>query len=91
MSALIAVVAGTVLALAAYAAVDLWARRRLAVRRRVMVTTIPGAAFHGILWARRGPWLILRDVTVHADGEAVPADGEVIIDRRIVLFVQAVD
>lgn len=90
MDALAIVLALAALVLVAATGADAWARRRLALRRRVMVTTIPGAAFHGILWARRGPWLILRDVTVHADGEAVPADGEVIIDRRIVLFVQAV-
>lgn len=91
MDAAVAVVVGTVLAFVTYAVLNAWAGRRLAVRRRVMVTTIPGAAFHGILWARRGPWLILRDVTVHSDGQAVPADGEVIIDRRVVLFIQAVD
>ena len=69
--------------------VDIWHRRRLAVRRRVVVSTLGGDAFSGILWARRGPYLVLRDVTVHSGGNTVAADGDVILDRAVIAFVQA--
>lgn len=64
------------------------AARRLAVRRRVVVNLEGGDAVTGVLWARRGDFLVLRDAMVHTGGRDVPADGEVIIDRERVIFVQ---
>jgi len=63
------------------------------VRRRVVVNTIDGSAFDGILWDGRGP-IVLRDAHVlgeHGQPLASPAklDGEAIIDFARVAWVQA--
>lgn len=64
--------------------------RRTAVRRRVVVN-LDGKAFSGILWAKRGPLLVLRDAQLmHPGAAAVPVDGEVVIERRAVEFIQVV-
>ena len=76
-------------ALAALAAREVYARRHLAVRHRVIVSTVTGDGFDAILWARRGRWLILRDATLLSEGNRVPVDGDVILDRANVLFIQA--
>lgn len=74
---------------------DTRSRRRLAVRRRVVVNIDTGAgdtaAVSGILWERSGRHLIIRDAVVHTGGQSVPADGDVIIDRDHVLYVQALE
>lgn len=64
---------------------------RWPVRRRVLVNLDDGRAFDGILWARRGPLLVLRDARLldPAAPEAVATDGEVVIERRRVVFIQA--
>lgn len=62
--------------------------RRTAVRKRVVVN-LPDKAFAGILWAKRGPLLVLRDATLMHPGAAeVPVDGEVVIERARVEFLQ---
>lgn len=61
------------------------------VRRRVVVNLVSDKALAGILWAKRGPLLVLRDVTLHApDGPegGVSMDGEVVIERPQVEFIQ---
>jgi len=62
--------------------------RRTAVRRRVIVN-LPDKAFEAILWAKRGPLLVLRNVVLHMP-DAVPRDldAEVIVERRMVEFIQ---
>jgi len=71
------------------AAAILMSRRRLALRRRVLVNLVGGKAISGVLWARRGPLLVLKDATLHEPGvQPVPVDGEVIVDRVRVDFVQ---
>ncbi len=63
---------------------------RTAVRRRVVVN-LGDDAISGVLWARRGRLLVLRDARIMQPGrEPVPMDGEVVIDRDQVRFVQAV-
>lgn len=63
--------------------------RRTAVRRRVLVNLVDGKAIAGVLWARRGPLLVLKDATLHGPGpEPVPVDGEVLVERGRVDFVQ---
>jgi hypothetical protein len=43
----------------------------------------------GVLWRTRGPWLVLRDVTlINARKGHLPTDGEVIIHRANVSFIQ---
>jgi hypothetical protein len=46
-------------------------------------------ALHGVLWTSRGPWLTLRSVSLLKPGEPpVPMDGEAIVHRDNVAFVQ---
>lgn len=64
--------------------------RRLALRQRVLVNLIDGKALHGVLWARRGGYLVLKDATLHVPGAEFPApmQGEVLVERDRVDFVQ---
>lgn len=64
--------------------------RRTAVRRRVVVNIDNGDAIDGLLWARRGRLLVLKDARLLMAGrEATVMDGEVVIDRAHIRFVQA--
>lgn len=63
---------------------------RLAISRRVMVNLTSGSAIEGVLWDERGPLIVLRDAALHADGGSAPLDGEVVIDRSRIDFVQVV-
>lgn len=66
-----------------------WARR-LIVRRRVLVNLRSGKAITGVLWARRGRTLVLKSAELLEPGSApVQLDGDVILDRDQVEFVQA--
>lgn len=66
----------------------MFAWRRTAVRKRVVVN-LADKAFSGILWAKRGPLLVLRDVELLEAGRAPqPVDGEVVIERAKVEFTQ---
>lgn len=63
--------------------------RRTAIRRRVVVN-MGDDAISGVLWARRGRLLVLRDAQMHVPGrEATSMDGEIVIDRDQVQFLQA--
>ncbi|MER7813651.1 hypothetical protein ABZ714_30685 [Streptomyces sp. NPDC006798] len=63
--------------------------RRTAVRRRVVVNLTTDKAFDGVLWAKRGALLVLRDARLlEAGREPQPIDGEVVIERTRVEFVQ---
>jgi hypothetical protein len=63
---------------------------RWPVRHRVLVNLTDGKAIRGVLWAKRGPLLVLRDAELHEPGcEAVPLDGDVLVERPRVLFIQA--
>jgi hypothetical protein len=65
-----------------------FAWRRTAVRKRVVVN-LAGQAFRGILWAKRGPLLVLRNAELLEAGRAPqPVDGEVIVERVKVEFTQ---
>ena len=62
--------------------------------RTVIVNLISddAVALKGVLWASRGPWLTLRHVSaVRAEGGSVSRlDGEVVVHRSNVAFVQVV-
>lgn len=65
----------------------LWWRRTV-VRKRVVVN-LPDKAFAGVLWAKRGPLLVLRDAVLMQHGAAdTPLDGEIVIERARVEFIQ---
>lgn len=66
----------------------MFAWRRTAVRRRVIVN-LADKAFNGVLWAKRGPLLVLRDVQLlEAGRQPQTVDGEIVIERTRVEFMQ---
>lgn len=65
-----------------------FAWRRTALRRRVIVNLKVGPAVEGVLVAKRGPLLVLADSTLLEAGRATPIDGEAVIERSNVAFVQ---
>lgn len=47
------------------------------------------SALRGVLWESRGPWLVLRDVTaIKTNAPSVPVDGDVVIHRDNIAFLQ---
>ncbi len=49
----------------------------------------PTTALKGVLWSARGPWLTFRDASLLKERvPATPIDGEVIIHRSNVSFLQ---
>ena len=55
----------------------------------VIANTKDGKAFRGVIWARRGGYLVLRNAQLlRAKGETVPLDGEVLVPERDVEFLQ---
>ena len=62
------------------------------VLRQVIVNTKSDKAFAGVLWARRGGYLVLRNARLlQAGGSSTDVDGEVVIDASNVDFMQVVD
>jgi hypothetical protein len=58
---------------------------------RVIVNLIAprDEVLRGALWRSRGAWLVLRDATVlRANAAPLHIDGEVVIPRRNVAFIQ---
>lgn len=65
--------------------------RHPAMLRHVIVNTTFDEVFSGVLWKSRGPYLVLRDTSMlQKSGPPITVDGEVIIDRQKVAFMQAV-
>lgn len=60
------------------------------LRRRCIVTLVGSEdSIEGVLWTRRGQWLVLKDARLlRANGDVHPADGEILIDRGRVGFLQ---
>lgn len=57
--------------------------------QRVLVNLEDGRAFAGVLYDRRGPLLVLRDAQLIEPGaEPTAVDGEVLIERPKVAFIQ---
>jgi len=62
---------------------------RYPTMRRVIVNTKTERAFRGVLWRKRWGYLVLRDAQMlKPRGETVPIDGEVVIERGNVDFMQ---
>jgi hypothetical protein len=54
-----------------------------------VVVNLADKAFAGILWAKRGPLLVLKDAVLMQHGAAdTPMDGEVLVERSKVDFIQ---
>lgn len=55
----------------------------------VNLTSNPDLAIRGVLWGYRGSWLTLREATMlQASVNAKPLDGEVVVHRSNVSFLQ---
>ncbi len=68
---------------------DLFSARRLAARKRVLVSLRSGRAVTGVLWTQRGRSLVLKSAELLEPGsEAVPMDGDLLLDRDQVEWVQ---
>jgi hypothetical protein len=65
-----------------------WLAYRRFYRRSVVVNLTDGTAFRGVLWQARGPLLILRSAILHEHGQTTAVDGEVLVERNRLLFVQ---
>ncbi len=62
----------------------------LITRRQVAVNLRDGDAFTGVLWARRGGLLVLRNATHYHGPDKNSVDGEVVIERSRVGWMQVV-
>lgn len=65
--------------------------RRAALRRRVLVNLKTDKALGGVLFAQRGPILVLKNAELHESGRPpVALDGDVIVERSNVDFLQVI-
>jgi hypothetical protein len=58
---------------------------------RVVIVNVkddPTTALRGVLFSSRGPWLTLKDVTLLKPQVTQPMDGEVVVHRDNVAFIQ---
>lgn len=55
-------------------------------RHRVLVTVANGDAFKGVLWSINAEYLVLRDASQVTTER--PVDGELLIERPVVAYVQ---
>jgi hypothetical protein len=64
--------------------------RRFLFYRRVIVNLEDESAIEGVFWRQAGPLIVLKDAALLRTGEEpIPLDGEQIIERSRVLFIQA--
>lgn len=61
--------------------------RRL-TKRSVIVNLKTEKAFRGVLWSKSGPLLVVRQAELLEQGRSVSMDGEVIVERANVDFIQ---
>ncbi len=64
--------------------------KRVLLLRRVIVNLVNGASIAGVIWRDPGNLIVLRNA-VYLEPGAEPAelDGETVIERDKVLFIQA--
>lgn len=65
-----------------------WFAPSYPVRQTVIVNLTTGKAFRGVLWQRTREHLVLRNAELHEHGKTMPIDGEIVIERGKVDFVQ---
>ena len=52
----------------------------------------PHEGLQGVVWGTRGPWITLRKAALaKANGDTQPMDGDVVIHRDNIAFVQVFD
>ena len=63
--------------------------KHLQAKPRVVVNLLSGTSVSGVVISTRGPLITLKSAYIHQDGqEAMPADGEIAIDKSNIDFVQ---
>lgn len=62
-----------------------WAEK---LRQAAVVTTTNGTTFRGVLWVVEPELLVLRDAELLTTDGVAPADGEVLIERTRVDYIQ---
>lgn len=69
-----------------------WFRRHPGLQREVLVNLVDDkTAVRGVLWAQTGPWLVVKRASLlRTPGQPVPMDGDVVLERTKVLFIQVV-
>jgi hypothetical protein len=71
--------------------IDLMWARRLVVRRRVLVQLDTGRAVVGTLWTTKASRVVIKNAELFEPGtEPTKMDGDVVIERARVEYVQAV-
>lgn len=64
--------------------------RRVLVLRRVIVNLVDGSSIQGVLYRDPGNLIVLKDAIYHSPGtDPVALDGDTVIERTKVLFIQA--
>lgn len=57
--------------------------------RAVVVNLKSGTVYRGVLWQQRGPLLVVRNAELlDSSGGARPVDGELVVERSNVDFIQ---
>lgn len=68
--------------------------RRYPALRTSIINLRSGTVFRGVVWRRRGPWLVLRSAELLSDRDNPvnkKVDGEVLVQMSDIDFVQVVD
>jgi len=66
-----------------------WRTRLPAIRRRVLINCDDDTAVRGVLMDVRGDWLVVQQADLlRADGQPAALDGQTLILRSRVLFLQ---
>lgn len=64
--------------------------RRVLMHRRVIVNLVDGSSIEGILYRDPGDLIVLKNAVYHEPGaDPLPLDGDTVIERAKVQFVQA--
>jgi hypothetical protein len=84
----LAVLSGVLALACALLVIEVWSLPRR--RHRVLVNMAHDeGTIEGLLWQRRGCWLVLKDARLmRGPGDPLPVDGEVLIDKGRVAFLQ---
>jgi hypothetical protein len=66
-----------------------FAFRRTAARKRVLLSLKTDKGIRGVLWAKRGPLLVMKSAELLEGGRPPTLlDGEVVVERTNVDFIQ---
>lgn len=68
-----------------------WWTWRPVVKHRAVVQMVDGTAFDGAIMSRRGALLVMSDVTARIPGGEQRLDGQVVVERSRVAYMQVVN